>query len=485
MRTLFLALLLLSSASAADPAPVRQAVTDARAAWDVPGVAVAVVRVGKPPEFVAVGTKRHGKDEPVTPDTVFPLASCTKAFSAALVASLVDTGEMKWGDPVRKHLPAFALSDPAADKLVTVRDLFQHRTGLGGHDLLWYRAPWGPDEVVKRVARLPLSGPFRGEFQYSSLPVTAAGLAAAKAGGRPWDQLLRKRLCDPLGMTSVALTSAEFDRRPDRAAGHKLGAKGVEPMPAYDLREPDPAGSMSCSVRDLVPWMSLHLTAGRHDGERVISAENLAETRHPATPVRRTASVRATHPTATQVSYAMGWLVYDHRGKLVVAHGGILDGFRSLVMLAPDDGVGVAVLANLHDTRMNMALGHTLLELLLDLPKADWNAHYKQVAKAEADATAEAKRRRDAARDPNVPPSLPPKDVAGTYEHPAYGPGTLTATDGKLTWEWSSFRVPLEHWRGDWYRATAGYFEDDLFAVRVVAGKAAGFLQRDIEFRRK
>jgi hypothetical protein len=216
-----------------------------------------------------------------------------------------------------------------------------------------------------------------------------------------------------------------------------------------------------------------------------MAAADLAETRHPTTPIRRTPAVRATHPTATQVSYAMGWLVYDHRGKLVVAHGGIVDGFRALVLLAPDDGVGLAVLANLHDTRMNMALGHTLLELLLDLPKGDWNRHYQKVVTDEADAAAEAKRDRDRHRDPSVPPSLPPKELAGTYEHPAYGTGQLTATNGKLAWEWSSFRVPLEHWRGDVYRATAGYFEDDLFAVRVVAGRATGVLQRGIEFARE
>ena len=84
-----------------------------------------------------------------------------------------------------------------------------------------------------------------------------------------------------------------------------------------------------------------------------------------------------------------------------------------------------------------------------------------------------------------MPPSLSAKELAGTYEHPAYGVGKLVATAGKLTWEWSSFAVPLEHWQGDLYRATAGYFADDLFAVRVVTGKPAGFLQRGIEFARK
>lgn len=477
--------LLATVARAAEPTALEKAVTTAREVWQVPGVAVAMVRTGQPPLLISQGTKRVGKEEPVTPDTVFPLASCTKAFTAAVVASLVDQGKMAWDDPVRKHLPAFALSDPAADKLATIRDLFQHRTGLGGHDLLWYRAPWGPEEVVRRVGKLPLDGPFRGEFSYSSLPVTAAGLAAAKAARTPWEELMRTRLCEPLGMKSVAFTTAEAMKLKDRAAGHRLGEKGVEPMAEYVLREPDPAGSMLCSVRDLVPWMELHLGDGKIGRERLISADELRETRTPATPIRRTASVKATHPTATQVSYAMGWVVYDHRGKLVVAHGGILDGFRSLVMLAPDDGVGIAVLANLHDTRMNMALGHTLLELLLDLPKGNWNTHYQAVTKAEADAKAEEKRERDRGRNPAIRPTVPVKELAGTYEHPAYGVGKVTVTDGKPTWEWSSFQVPLEHWRGDVYRAASGYFAGDRFPVKVVGGKAVAIAQRGIEFTRQ
>ena len=476
-----------AGAPAAEPtaADIEKAVSTARGSWAVPGVAVAVVRPGRPPLLIAQGTKRLGHEDPVSPDTVFPLASCTKAFTAALVASLVDDGAMRWDDPVRKHLPAFALSDPAADKLVVMRDLFQHRTGLSGHDLLWYRAPWGPAEVVRRTAKLPLSEPFRTEFQYSSLPVTAAGLAVAKATGTPWEVLLRRRLCEPLGMKSVAFTTADAAKGNDRAVGHRVGAKGVEPTAEYVLREPDPAGSMLCSVRDLAPWLRLHLNDGKLGDEQLVSAENLAETRHPATTIRRISSVKATHPTATQVSYAMGWVVYDHRGKLVVAHGGVLDGFRALVMLAPDDGVGVAVLANLHDTRMNVALGHTLLELLLELQKGDWNAHYQKVTKAEADAKAAAKRDRDRQRNPAVPPTLTPKQLAGTYEHPAYGVGKLTAADGKLLWEWSSFKVPLEHWQGDVYRATAGYFADDLFAVRVARGQPLAVVQRGIAFTRK
>jgi len=125
-----------------DTATVDRVAGEALTAWQVPGVAVVVVRGGETVHLKGYGTKRHGVDDPITADTLFPLASCTKAFTSTLLAILADEGKLKWDDPVRLHLPAFHLTDPHADALVTLRDLLSHRTGVPGHDLIWYRAPW-------------------------------------------------------------------------------------------------------------------------------------------------------------------------------------------------------------------------------------------------------------------------------------------------------------------------------------------------------
>src|SRR5207249_6671308 len=121
-----------------DPAAVDQLVADTLTAWDVPGAAVVVVRGERAVLVKGYGRRRHDRPDPVTPDTPFPLASGTKCFTSALIATLVDEGDMRWDDPVRQHLPTFHLSDPHADALVSIRDLLTHRTGVGQHDLLWY-----------------------------------------------------------------------------------------------------------------------------------------------------------------------------------------------------------------------------------------------------------------------------------------------------------------------------------------------------------
>src|SRR5579883_875670 len=206
----------------ADPA-VDAIVRETMRAWGVPGVAVVVVRGQQVLVLAGYGVKTAGKSDPVTPDTVFPLASCSKAFTTSLMAMMVDDGRVGWDDPVRKHLPGFRLSDPAADALVTMRDLVSHRTGLAGHDLLWYHAPWDLNEVIRRASRLTLEKPFRGAFQYSSIMVAAAGRALATRADRPWEELVRDRITGPLGMRGVTFTTTDPGyRSADLPTGHRF-----------------------------------------------------------------------------------------------------------------------------------------------------------------------------------------------------------------------------------------------------------------------
>ena len=200
----------VSSLSATEPKPfdplsIDPIVVNALRVWSAPGVAIAIVKDGQPVLVKGYGLKQHDGKESVTPNTVFPLGSCTKAFTSALIAELVDADKMTWDDPVRKHFPAFKLGDPNADALVTLRDLLTHRTGVASHDFLWYRASWNLDETIRRTSLLPVSSPFRGSYQYSTLMYLVAGQAAAKQMGQPWQELVRERITKPLGMTNTPI----------------------------------------------------------------------------------------------------------------------------------------------------------------------------------------------------------------------------------------------------------------------------------------
>jgi CubicO group peptidase (beta-lactamase class C family) len=482
----------LSPARAADPATrpdpvvVDRLATEALKRWKVPGVAVVIVRGDETTLLKGYGTKRLGADDPVTPDTLFPLASCTKAFTSTLAAMLVDEAELAWDDPVRKHLSTFHLSDPKADALVTMRDLLTHRTGVGGHDLVWYRAPWGIDESVRRIAHLPVAGQFRGEYHYNSLMYMAVGRALANRAGTPWEKLVRDRICTPFGMTGVAFTSAEADKFADRASGHRRTKAGaIEPMAAYPMPEPNPAGSLHATARDLGAWLKFQLADGVAGGRRLASAANLSETKTPQTLMRKDGPIGPIYPDSVQVSYAMGWVVYDHRGHKVVAHGGVVDGFRPQVTLLPDEKLGFALLNNLHETKMNIALGNALIDHLLGLEPKDWNGYFLKVEADERDAKRAEIDRRNRDRKPGTSPSLPLDKYAGEYRDAGYGTGKVTARDGRLVWEWSSFRCPLEHFQDDVFRVTEGYFEDELVEFTLADGRPSSLRAYSVTFERK
>jgi len=482
-------LLVPTSVTAAEPVvdslAMDRVVAAARKEWVAPGLALVVVQNDKVVHLKGYGVRAAGKPELVTADTLFPLASCTKAFTSTMLAVLADEEQIAWDDPVGKHLPTYHLSDPNADKLVTMRDLLTHRTGIAGHDLLWYRAPWDRNEVLRRIPKLPLTAPFRGGYQYTSLMYIAAGEAAANRTRTPWEELISEKLCTPLAMKGVAFTSAEFAKRTDRAEGHRLTDGKIEAMPAYEMSA-NPAGSMFATARGLGAWLRLQLNEGQFAGKRIVSAANLAETKQPHIPMRRIGTeMLTTYPDTTQVSYAMGWVVYDYRGKLVVAHGGMIDGFRVQVTLLPNEKIGFVLLNNLHETKMNLALGNTLIDQFLGLPTKDWHAHFK---KAEADAAAEKlaeKEKQSKARKADVKPTLALDKYVGEYTDSAYGLGKVTLTDGKLMWSWSSFKCPLEHWSGDNFRVTSGFFTDDLVEFRATADGVTALTIRGVLYAKK
>jgi CubicO group peptidase (beta-lactamase class C family) len=462
-------LLLLVPAASAQPrhADLDGLVREALEAWQVPGAAVVVVHQDQVVYLNGHGLRDREAGQPVTADTLFPIASCTKAFTTAAMAVLVEEGKIGWDDPVRKHLPAFRLSDPLADANVTLRDLLTHRTGLAGHDLLWYRAPWSQEEMIRRIGLVKPSVSFRSGFQYQSILYTAAGRAsAAAAAGQSWEELVRKKLLEPLEMSATCFTSRQARRSADRARPYRKLDGQVKATADYDMDEPNPAGSIHTTARDLAKWLQLQAGLGRYRGRQLVRADCLAETHTPQVPLRMDDFARDVHPFTVQMSYALGWIVQDYRGLRLLNHTGVIDGFRTHILLLPDQRLGVAVLANLHGTRMNLALGLMLIDQFLGLPYHDWNARYRKLVEQEESAIEERIRRELGQRKAGTRPSRPLPDYTGQYEDPAYGTCTVSLEEGGLVWQWSTFRCPLEH------------FHYDTFLAREVLPAGNDFLGR-------
>lgn len=441
---------LLTPAAAVETEAIDSILRKARDFWKVPGTAVAIVRNDQVIYLKGQGVKELGKPDPVTPDTLFPLASCTKAFTTTAMAMLVDERKMDWDDPVRKHVPFFHLDDPLADGDVRLRDLVCHRTGLAPNDLLWYRSPWKGEEVVRRIGHVKLKKPFRTAFQYQTTMFTAAGLAVAHAAGCPWDRFVQERIFDPLGMKDADFTTTAALASADHASPHRRNGQGtVEVIPWYPMTVPEPSGSINASASDLARWVRFQLGDGTFEGKRIVSAKNLGETHMAQMVIRMEGLAKAMNPETVHMNYGMAWVIQDYRGHAMLSHAGVIDGFRSHITLLPADHIGIVLLNNLDRTTMNLAASNALVDLLLDLPSRDWNAFFRQADDGERAAAEARLRERDKPRWPDLHPSHDIAAYAGAYEDAGYGKATITIEDGRLVWNWYWLKAPLSPFSGD------------------------------------
>lgn len=482
-------LLLGAAAPSFDKARLDQMAEAARQSFSVPGLALAIVHNDQIVHLGAYGTRDLKTKAPLTPDSLFEIASTSKAFAAAAVALLADEKKLAFDDPVRKHLEYFRLSDPLANENVTIRDLLCHRTGLSRHDALWARTPFSREDIIRRAAFLPLSKQFRQEYQYQNIMFLTAGELAAKAAGAPsWDDFMKQRFFTPLEMKRTTTRHAEAIAEEDRAMPHRKRAAAIESYDWINYDNVGAAGAINSSARDLAQWVRLQLAGGEFNGRRLISKKNLEETWQPHMVQRLTAENRALNPGVTQITYALGWNIVHYQGRMILSHSGVLSGFRARVTLIPEQNLGFVLLANLDSTDAPEALNYALLDHLLDLPtKRDWKAHLL-AERAKADAR-EAKQRaaRESKRVANTKPSRELDRYAGAYEHPAYGRVQIAATATGLTIEWAGYRPTLEHYHYDTFTpkgANAPFANRQATFLLNAEGEPTRLQFLDVEFER-
>jgi CubicO group peptidase (beta-lactamase class C family) len=475
-----------------DPAAVDAVVRASMKTWQVPGAGLAIVRDGELRYLHGYGVRSLDSPQPVTPDTLFPIASCTKAFTATAIAVLVDEGKMGWDDPVRKHVPFFRLADPLASDGVTIRDLLCHRTGLSRHDWLWVRTPWDRETLLRKIGHVPLARPFRSEYQYQNIMYVAAGYAAGRAAKSSWEDLVRQRLFEPLGMRTANFSTRDLQQSTDFARPHVRDPKGkVKGVPIENIDAVAPAGGINASARELVAWLHFQLGDGTFGGRRLVAQKNLDETHRPQTVIRLEGAEKTLHPETLQKSYGLGWVVQDYRGRLMLSHTGGLDGYRCRVALLPREKLGLVLLTNssagTSGASMHTAATNALVDLLLGAPRRDWDALYADHARQVEERDRAKDQERRARRKPDTKPSHPLADYAGGYEEPAYGRAEISVKNDKLFLKWSGFRVELEHWHFDTFRVKAA--DDDLDGEEVLFrlagdGSVAGLRFLETEFRR-
>jgi CubicO group peptidase (beta-lactamase class C family) len=492
MRKLLPLLLLIAGAAHAqsvDGNAVDRLVTTTMAKWQIPGAAVAIVKDDKVVYAKGFGVRTLGTSEKVTEDTLFGIGSTSKAFTSAAMAILVDEKKMDWDDPVRKHVEYFHLSDPCADALVTMRDIVSHRTGLSRHDELWDDSPWSREEVIRRIAQVKLTKPFRSAYQYQNIMFLTAGEAVAAAAKMPWNDFVKTRIFEPLGMARTVISTADWNASADRASGHRWNRAQQAPaiQPYVDDDNIAPAGAIKSSARDMARWVRFQLANGTIDGKRIVSAAALEETKMPQMVIRLEGDAKANNPETNVQAYAMGWNVQDYAGDLLIAHGGALNGFRAQVDLLPKRNAGFVVLINEGRGLATVALRNAIADLLLGRPPRDWDAYYLANDRRSDEKDEQRKRERQAKRRRDTHPTHPLADYAGTYENAGYGTATITVENDRLLLRWSRLALPLTHVHYDTFEAVSEAADvDEQVVFRLGSdGEVAGMTLFGEDFARR
>lgn len=327
-----------------------------RAALHLPGLALAIVQDDRVIFARGFGEADVDAQRAVTPETLFAIGSTTKAFTATLVGMLADEGKLAFDDPITKHIPWFVLPiDGEEDEQVTFRDLLAHRTGFARMDVLWAGGKATREEVLRTAARAEPMAPFRKKFLYNNIMFLAAGEACGAVTGSTWEELVQRRLFEPLGMRSSDLSVTEAQRDPRLALGYRWNedTQAFEHLPMRDLVAIAPAGSINSSVLDMAQWVRFQLARGELEGRRLISREAFAET-------------WKTHNTMSpDVRYGLGWMLHQWQGQPYVEHGGNIDGFAAEVALLPEARLGLVMLTNVSATSLQGTIGPRVFEALL------------------------------------------------------------------------------------------------------------------------
>jgi CubicO group peptidase (beta-lactamase class C family) len=464
--------------------------------WKIPGLSIAVVKNGVPVYTKGFGVRELGKPGLVDENTQFGMMSTTKAMTAMAIAMLVDEGKLDWNDPVTKYLPWFELSNPYVTSELTVRDLLTHNSGLGNTDLLWVRGDMNSRQVIERLRSEKLTYSLRAGFIYQNVMYQVAGEVVQVASGMSWQQFIKTRIMNPIGMTDSQATLAlmRSQNNPNTSIAHfeidgkirSIAENPVDTVPA--------AGAAWSTATDSSKWLAFLLADGCVGDKRLVSVKNFHELLKPQVMIT---SADGFYPTVALtkphwMSYGLGWFQQDYQGKFVAMHTGSMDGRTAIIGLMPDENLGVSIFGNVDHAEFRHALMWRVLDAYSGLPARDWSTEFLTLYGDLKAQGQKAQTEQEAKRVANTKPSSALNKFTGRYENDVYGDLIIQEKNGKLQvamgplpenagvlehWNYDTFRVKLGDGRYGWsYANFRRNFEGEVIGVR--------FFDDSIEFVR-
>lgn len=430
--------------------------------WEIPGLAIGIIYNDDIVMSDGFGIQSvNTPKKKVDANTMFGIASNTKAFTATAIAILVDEGKLNWDDKVTKYLPYFKMYDPFVTENITIRDLLCHRSGLKtfSGDLLWNTTSYNRKDIISRIQYLEPTYGFRAHYGYSNVLFLTAGELVPAVTGMTYDEFLQKRIFEPLGMTNTNTSIKKHKEIENLAMPHVESDGEIIEIPYISWDNIAPAGAINSTVNDMLKWIKLQLHNGKLNDTEILSLNGIKEMRTPQT----IQTVSPYHPSMHFNTYGLGWNMFDYRGRKIINHSGGLDGMISHVVFVPEENLGFVILTN----SMNY-LPYGLMYRVLDeffnveeSEKRDWSnwlySYYSQSQVRLKEDYLKAKEN----RNKNSKPSLPLDNYCGTYSGELYGDAIVEIRDNQLFLQFKPaplFYDTLSHWEYDIFEVDFNQF---------------------------
>lgn len=418
--------------------------------WQVPGLAIAVVKDGEVVLARGYGLCEIGTARKVTADTAFNVASCEKSFVATCVGQLVEKGKLRWDDPVAKHMQGFEVADAYLTEHATLRDLLCHRTGLRRADLLGDGAGFKTQEILRRLKYIEPIAELRTKYIYNNHMYTVLGEVVARVSGKPYQQYVAEHIFQPLEMRSTTFRAAELaaDRLAPR---HWRSDAGIVARPV--------GAGMHSTVRDMAHWLQLQLADGLYGDRRLLQPESIRDMHALQFSIPVRSRRRNNIYSAQFLGSGLGWQIQDYRGYKIVSHSGA---WGAMVAMMPEKEVGIVVLSNLDLEYLASLLMYDIFDAYLVGPETTWSPDKWDATWLRNEPPGNAYRPRDEAksqlekrRKAGTMYSLPLEKYAGTFDSKLYGQLVVRRNGDRLSVTFGEFATEMSHW------------EDDSFYVRT------------------
>jgi CubicO group peptidase (beta-lactamase class C family) len=417
--------------------------------WNGVGFGVGVVADDKLVFAKGYGYRDYEKKLPVTPNTLFPIASNTKLFTAIAAGFLVEDGKLTWNRPIRESVPSIQFYNDYLNNTVTLRDMLSHRTGITRHDSIWYKADYDEKTLFERLKYLEPKEPPRQMFLYNNMMYAGVGYATQLQSGKPWAEYVREKILQPLGMKSTVFTIADMLKQPDYGVPftEKRDTTEIYKLPYYEETTGlAAAGAMVSNIEDLSHWLIALMNEGRYQGKEVLPPKAIRATLEPSIALPNVAAEARGWWEVLNSAYGMGRQTASYRGHLITMHGGDLPGFHSQISYMPRERVGVIVFViGDHAAPLYNPVSYNVYERLLGMEQTPWTARLLDIRLKNKKAGTEARSKAGTGRVPDTKPSHPLADYAGEYEHPAYGVLKIGLKDGQLQFDFHKMHFPLTH----------------------------------------